>query len=95
MDLSINRVAAQAVTAATKKSQAGSDTPVAHGVSSGEDNVDETSPSLRVNDLKAAVTGASGIDQEKVHRIATAIRNGQYVINPENIAKRLLAAELR
>ena len=94
MDLSIHRVAAQVVATATKKPGAGSDnaTPA---TGSADDSAVDSAVSLKVNDLKAAVNDAPAIDQEKVRRIAAAIQNGQYVINPENIAKRLLAAELQ
>lgn len=94
MDLSINRVATQVVATATKKPGSGSDnaTPA---TGSTDDAGIESGVSLKVNDLKAAVNDAPVVDQEKVRRIAAAIQNGQYVINPENIAKRLLAAELQ
>lgn len=94
MDLSINRVAAQVVATATKKPGSSADSSVPASGSSEESPV-EAGVSLKVNDLKSAVNDAPGIDQEKVRRIAAAIQNGQYVINPENIAKRLIAAELQ
>jgi flagellar biosynthesis anti-sigma factor FlgM len=92
MDLSINRVAAQVVATATKKPASAADSNVP---GSGDEAAVETGVSLKLNDLKSAVNDATGIDQEKVRRIAAAIQNGQYVINPENIAKRLIAAELQ
>jgi flagellar biosynthesis anti-sigma factor FlgM len=92
MDISLNRIAAQVASANAKKSPAN---PDGAGVvnQSSDEAVEVGSPKLQVNDLKAGAASASGIDEAKVARIANALQNGKYTIDPRNIAERMIASE--
>lgn len=92
MDISLNRVATQVASATTKKSPASPEGAPAN-TALADDAVEIATPSLKVNDLKAGAASASGIDQEKVNRIANAIQNGRYTIDANKIAEKMIASE--
>ena len=92
MDISLNRVAVQ-VTSTTNKKSAGNADAAPAANPPADDVVDSSSPNLKVNDLKASALAAPGIDMEKVQRIANAIQNGQYTIDANKIAEKMIASE--
>ena len=91
MDISVIRNAMQVASTANKKATA-TDDPVSTNPAA-DDFAESVAPNLKINDLKAGAVAASGLDQEKVDRIANAIQNGRYNINTQRIAEKMVAAE--
>lgn len=54
----------------------------------------EGTTTLLTNRLKEMVTTASSVDERRVDQVAHAIRDGNYPIDPEKVAKKFVQLEL-
>ena len=75
---------------ASKKSSGETDKVERH---SGDDKLDITDAVLKVKNAMAASSQKTFVDMKKIEAIRLAIENGEYRINPEMIADKLIRLE--
>ena len=85
-----NSSGANGAKAATEK---GSDRPNAGGGGSQSDSVELSSQALVLTDLETKINSANAIDSSKVEQLKAAINSGEYTIDADKVAARLLASD--
>ena len=72
---------------------AGSDAPAGRTAQSGGDQVTLTDTARRLSDLTQTVGSQPTVDRARVDEIRTAIQEGRYQVNAEQVSERLLRTE--
>ena len=57
------------------------------------DRVSLTSTAARLKDIEQQLSGTSAVDRERVEAVQTAISNGDYTVDADRIADKMLAFE--